>query len=72
MSRDCTSNLPQRIIDAFGGLTEMSRKLNGVPITTIQSWRDKGRIPHWRRREISEAAAREGVSLPREFHSVAA
>jgi hypothetical protein len=63
---DQPANIPQQVVDAFGGLTEMSKKL-GIPVTTIASWRDAGRIPRWRKPAIIEGAAREGISLPADF-----
>lgn len=36
------------LINSFGGLSKASRAL-GCPISTVNSWREKGRIPSWRR-----------------------
>lgn len=55
------------LIEAFGGLSEMSRKLDHRGITTIQSWRNAGHIPRWRRTEIEDAARVFKVKLPDAF-----
>ena len=59
-------SLPERVVEAFGGLTKAAEKI-GAPITTIDSWRSKGNIPHWRLRQIREAAEKAGISLPSDF-----
>ena len=62
-----SSNEAEAIINEFGGLTKMARALGHKYVTTVQGWRDSGRIPPWRRLEIAAAAAREGVKLPPGF-----
>lgn len=59
-------NIATRVVDAFGGLTKASRA-TGIPISTIDSWRDSGKIPSWRRPALIAAAEREGLDLPNEF-----
>ena len=39
------------IIKSFGSASELARRL-GVPMTTVASWRQKDRIPAWRREAI--------------------
>lgn len=53
-------NEAQLVIQTFGSLTETARALNHKYVSTVQGWRDKGRIPHWRRAEIFLAAERTG------------
>lgn len=61
----------EKIIVAFGGLTATGRALGHKNPTTVQGWKDAGRIPHWRHAEIIAAANREGVTLPDEFTAAA-
>lgn len=39
----------QYVIGKFGGLTGTSKAI-GVPVTTVQGWAERGRIPqdHWK------------------------
>jgi hypothetical protein len=52
----------QFVISKFGGLTGTATAI-GVPITTVQGWKDRGRIPqdHWRK--LMEAAEHRGERL---------
>lgn len=52
------------IIERFGGLSSMARILNHKHPTTIQGWRDAGKIPSWRIHEIKAAAKAEGIEVP--------
>ena len=52
----------QGIIDAFGGLRPMARKL-GVTHQTIYDWRKRGVIPGKRQQQVSDLAAELGVEL---------
>jgi hypothetical protein len=49
----------QYVIQKFGGLTGTARAI-GVPVTTVQGWQERGRIPqdHWKRL-MSAAAAND-------------
>lgn len=57
------------IIDAFGGVREMHRK-TGIPLTTIQSWRDRGAIAGAKtvelQRRILKAAREHQISVSAE------
>jgi hypothetical protein len=59
------------IINAFGGVSKLAKALGHANVTTVDGWKRKGRIPHWRRLEIVDAAKREGVELPQSFSEVA-
>ncbi|WP_116654397.1 carph-isopro domain-containing protein [Pelagibacterium sediminicola] len=50
------------VIDLFGGLSATARAL-GKPVTTVQGWKDRERIPtdHWD--EIIQKAADQGTEL---------
>lgn len=48
------------LIDAFGGLTHMANSLGHENPSTVQHWKVKGRIPHWRKAEVLAAAAGRG------------
>ncbi len=51
-----------RIIARFGGIRPMAAKL-GVPVTTVQGWKERGTIPRKREADIRAAAARHGIAL---------
>lgn len=52
----------QRAIRAFGGIRPMASKL-GVPVTTVQGWKERGHIPEARIPELMTAAAIHGITL---------
>lgn len=51
-----------KVLKAFGGLSKTAQALN-KPVTTVQGWKDRKRIPpeHWR--EIIAAAEANGQTL---------
>lgn len=63
-----SGQIVDEVIAAFGGLTPMAKALGHKHITTIDSWRKAKRIPHWRRHEIAEGAAKANVRLPASFY----
>jgi hypothetical protein len=50
------------IINRFGGIRPMSSK-TGIPVTTIQGWKQRNAIPSNRRYELIEAANKHGINL---------
>ena len=50
------------IIERFGGIRPMSAK-TGIPVTTIQGWKQRNAIPANRRYELVDAANRHGINL---------
>ncbi len=50
------------VIDRFGGIRPMSAKL-GVPVTTVQGWKERDAIPDRRWAEIAAAANRHDINL---------
>jgi len=50
------------IIDQFGGIRPMSTK-TGIPVTTIQGWKQRNAIPANRRNELIDAANKYGIML---------
>ena len=48
------------VIQRFGGIRPMAQKL-GVPVSTVQGWKERGVIPSNRREEVLGAAARHGI-----------
>jgi len=59
---DAAETQATRVIRAFGGIRPMAAKL-GVPVTTVQGWKERGTIPEPRVAEVLAAAAKQGVSL---------
>jgi uroporphyrinogen-III synthase len=55
----------QHVIERFGGIRPMAAKL-GVPVTTVQGWKERHAIPEARHDEILDAAARHGIELSEE------
>jgi uroporphyrinogen-III synthase len=52
----------ERIVSAFGGIRPMA-KILGVPVTTVQGWKERGAIPIARLADVRAAAARAGIDL---------
>jgi hypothetical protein len=50
----------QPVIQRFGGIRPMAQKL-GVPVSTVQGWKERGAIPPNRREEVLAAAARHNI-----------
>ena len=50
------------VIQKFGGLTGTARAI-GVPVTTVQGWQERGRIPqdHWK--SLMTAAGANGERI---------
>ncbi|MCY3828484.1 MAG: hypothetical protein OXF89_05065 [Rhodospirillaceae bacterium] len=59
---DPVPNDAARIIEAFGGIRPMAKKL-GLAVTTVQGWKERNAIPIRRLDEIRAAAVREGIDL---------
>lgn len=59
---DPVPNDAARIIEAFGGIRPMAKKL-GVAVTTVQGWKERNAIPMRRLDELRAAAEREGIDL---------
>lgn len=49
-----------QMIDALGGSAKAARRL-GIPLTTVDSWKRKNAIPHWRLPSV-EAAIRAAAA----------
>ena len=60
-------NQALEIIDAFGGLTKTANALNSighfVSVSTVQGWKQSGRIPPWRLEALRKAAKKNKVVL---------
>ena len=50
----------QPVIQRFGGIRPMAQKL-GVPVSTVQGWKERGAIPANRREEVLAAASRHNI-----------
>lgn len=57
-----TASPADKVINAFGGLTKTATALK-KPVTTVQGWKDRKKVPpeHWR--EIIIAARDHGQTL---------
>ena len=53
----------KQIFSAFGSQSELARRIH-APITTVNVWHSKLVIPHWRRRDILDAAISLASPLP--------
>lgn len=60
---DASDSAASEIIAAFGGIRPMAHRL-GVPVSTVQGWKQRDSIPQARMEEIREAAAGAGIALP--------
>ena len=59
---DPVPNDAARVIEAFGGIRPMAKKL-GVAVTTVQGWKERNAIPIRRLDELRAAAEREEIDL---------
>lgn len=50
------------IIERFGGIRPMAKKLN-APVSTVQAWKERSHIPENRLDEIRAAAKQHGIDL---------
>ena len=53
----------QAMIDAFGGIRPMAARL-GIPVSTVQGWKQRDTIPGARVGLVESAAAEHGIALP--------
>jgi hypothetical protein len=51
-----------KIIEKFKGTRPMAATLN-LPPTTVQSWKESGRIPDRHKQRVLEKARQEGIEL---------
>lgn len=56
-------HIVDRIFHELGESTAISIA-TGIPVQTVNSWKMKGNIPHWRRPAVIDAAQRKGANLP--------
>jgi hypothetical protein len=56
----------ERVIGLFGGITGLARALGHRHPTTVQGWRDRGRVPSEQIPEVIDAGRKAGVSLTHE------
>ena len=57
----------ERIIDKFGGTRKAASRL-GLPPSTVQSWKDAGRIPAKHQPDVLAAAQEDNLGLkPEDF-----
>lgn len=52
----------ENVIDSFGGLTKLARVLD-CPVSTVQGWKERGKIPQDRWLQIIEAGKPLGICL---------
>lgn len=51
-----------KIIDAFGGVRPMARDI-GRPVSTVQSWKDRGSIPDEHKAPVLKVARAKSLGL---------
>lgn len=56
-------HIVDRIFAELGESTAIATQ-TGIPVQTVNSWKSKGNIPHWRRQAVIDAAIRLGKTLP--------
>jgi hypothetical protein len=62
---DDTASSPSQasaIIERFGGIRPMASKM-GVPVTTVQGWKQRGTVPENRMDDVRSAALAHGIDL---------
>lgn len=61
-------NQAEQIIQRFGGLSALAKALGGIPVSTVQGWKERGIIPAGRQADVLNAARSNGVALePADF-----
>jgi hypothetical protein len=53
----------ENFIQELGGAAKVARAL-GVPLTTVDSWKRRNKIPAWRIARLAELAIGAGKALP--------
>jgi hypothetical protein len=53
-----------KIIEAFGGVRPMARAIRR-PVSTVQSWKDRGSIPDDNKPEVLAVAISSGLEIDR-------
>ena len=53
------------IFENLGGTVAMAKGL-GLPLPTVSSWKQRGRIPDWYHDKIVKLAAQKNISLSRD------
>jgi hypothetical protein len=66
---DETDQLAGAIIAAFGGIRPMAAKL-GVPVSTVQGWKQRDSIPAGRMAEIRQISTENDISLPESSETI--
>lgn len=52
-----------KVLAAFGGLTATAKALGHAHLSTVQGWKERGRVPYWRRDEIYAAFKKRKIPL---------
>lgn len=66
MSQEAAIENAEIVIEKFGGIRPMANKTN-IPVTTIQGWKKRGKIPVARRSEILSLAEKLDIDLTGSF-----
>lgn len=57
------------LFDGPSGLAHAIRARQRIAISTVHSWKQVGRIPHWWMPQVRQAAIDKGVTLPAWCHA---
>ena len=57
-------NRVQRVVDALGGMSAMSRALGHANPTTVQGWIKRGQIPWWHHEAVCKILRTRKITLP--------
>jgi len=66
---DWPTDVVDAVFGAFGGSSKLARAIKR-PVSTVDTWKQRKRIPYWNANEILVAAERNGIALPLKAHHI--